>query len=464
MPITGGKRREIKPVLFDDAYIISINIGNWATFSDPLVGGTWTTVLGPYAGCNSSTSVAIGMFSTIGQGMSNCTVVGQFSQIIGTSGYGNLILGAGNTIFENGGNTTICGCYSTVAPGNTGSFVAGYQNHTGEPSPGNSASGNVVVGAWLNIGLAADIAAHATLAIPGPADYVNYDNVIFPDGSGGTITVMFQTDGSYVDPGGVYTVDVQGMTTAQDVWNAIWAILQANTTLGDGGGGGDPIWTQTLTWPVGGTVGNGQPIVNNVASPNFQATNFDGGFNHGCGRDSVFIGCPGNVEPEFQSIVSIGCNHTIHGLQTDSLVIGSNNYLGNGALYTTQPIGGYGNILVGARSTVFDGAVMATAIGFYATASGSCSIALGPFASAGANEFIVGISDISSLDRSIHRFAVRGYNNGALDTLTAIDNPTDGYTGLTVVYNASGTYSNKAVQAAVSPPPGSLILFVAPSP
>jgi hypothetical protein len=466
MATARGKRWETKPVGFDDTSVFgtpefSVNIGNFTTFNS----GQWNTILGPFAGIDSTTSVAVGMFSTIGAAMSNCTVVGQFSRVLGPNGGSNLIAGAGNTIYEGCNSTTICGSYSDVAQRNGYSFIAGPLNHVGQPNMVQGTS-NVVIGAFFNVGLATDTFARSTVSIPGPADYINYDNAIFPDGSGGTITVMFQADGTYVDPGGVYTVDVQGMTTAQEVWNAIWAILQANTTLGDNGGSGDPIWQQSLNWSVAGIAGNGQTIVNNVASPNFQVTPFEGGAAYGCGRNSVFVGSVGTAGTEFETIVSIGCNNKVGGLQRDSTIIGSQNRLGN-ISYTTPPLGGpslggYGNVLMGALLYVPDDVVMATAIGYYASANGNCSIALGPFASAGANQFIVGVSDITSLDRAIHTFAVRGYNVGALDTLLAIDNPADGYTGLTVVFNAGGTYSNKSVQAAAAPPPGSLLLFVAP--
>jgi len=43
-----------------------------------------------------------------------------------------------------------------------------------------------------------------------------------------------------------------------------------------------------------------------------------------------------------------------------------------------------------------------------------------------------------------------------------VSNPAAGSTGLSVVYNTAGTYSNKTIKAAVAPPGGSLLLYVDP--
>ncbi len=91
------------------------------------------------------------------------------------------------------------------------------------------------------------------------------------------------------------------------------------------------------------------------------------------------------------------------------------------------------------------------------------AIALGAHATAGAGQFVVGMSDnVLSPNPAMHYFAVRGYNGGNLDTISATDAPADGATGLAVVYNSGGTFSNKTVKAAASPPVGSLLLYVDP--
>jgi len=63
----------------------------------------------------------------------------------------------------------------------------------------------------------------------------------------------------------------------------------------------------------------------------------------------------------------------------------------------------------------------------------------------------------------IHYFAVRGYNGAALDTIRAVDDPSvSGETGLTVVFNSAGAFSNKTLKAAVAPPGGSLLAYFDP--
>ena len=91
------------------------------------------------------------------------------------------------------------------------------------------------------------------------------------------------------------------------------------------------------------------------------------------------------------------------------------------------------------------------------------AIALGAAAVAGNDEFIVGASNhIEDPDSSIHHFQVQGYNGGNLNTIDAIDNPASGDIGLSIVYNAAGTYSQKTVHASASPTAGKLLLYIDP--
>ena len=72
----------------------------------------------------------------------------------------------------------------------------------------------------------------------------------------------------------------------------------------------------------------------------------------------------------------------------------------------------------------------------------------------------------------MHQFIVRGLDTStgpytAINTLLVTDNPGSGATGLTIVYNSGGTFSNKIVNAAAVTgvtgiPDGSLVLYMNP--
>jgi len=125
-----------------------------------------------------------------------------------------------------------------------------------------------------------------------------------------------------------------------------------------------------------------------------------------------------------------------------------------------NPIGTTNCISIGNGSAIPLGLTAAIALGISTNATGSYAIALGASAVAGANTMIVG--DNTNLLRAIHQFTVRGHNGGVLDTISAIDNPASEAFGLTLVYNADGTFSNKTVKGLVSPPVGAILLYVDP--
>lgn len=103
----------------------------------------------------------------------------------------------------------------------------------------------------------------------------------------------------------------------------------------------------------------------------------------------------------------------------------------------------------------------AVSIGNFLTlTTGAHAIAFGSSAVAGANTMIVGNNTNTAM--AIHQFSVQGYNGSVLDTISAVDNPTDGCFGLSVVYNVGGTYSNKTIKGAVTPPTGAILLYADP--
>jgi hypothetical protein len=134
------------------------------------------------------------------------------------------------------------------------------------------------------------------------------------------------------------------------------------------------------------------------------------------------ITIPGNLSAPAASVIAIGFSIDLSG-----------NY-------------GFGGIAIGNNPTI---------------APGGYSIAIGTYASAAIGQCVIGANTGSSGYQPIHTFIVRGLTTGsvAVDTINANDAPASGSSGLSVVYNESGTLSNKTLKAAVSPPGGSLIAY-----
>lgn len=160
-----------------------------------------------------------------------------------------------------------------------------------------------------------------------------------------------------------------------------------------------------------------------------------------------------------QSVI-LGTHHTIFG-NTPGVLIG-----GYCTAYADSSNGiGIGlSVILGDATHPGNGVAIGNGATLVCTGS-NCGIALGKGASAGDNEFIVGKSDNSGvLNASIHHFAVLGYNGGNINTISVRDDPADGFTGLTIVYNASGTYSNQTIRAKAvgSLVAGDVVLFIHP--
>jgi hypothetical protein len=164
-------------------------------------------------------------------------------------------------------------------------------------------------------------------------------------------------------------------------------------------------------------------------------------------------------DPGISYIVSIGASNDLTLCAGTSNVVGSNNVfqancqghvLGNANTFQVDPeedFNTYG-IAIGTGCTILStGQIWAIAIGYHATA--------------GDGQCIIGDSD-NTVDPKpqIHYFAVRGYNGLALDTIRAVDDPADGESGLAVVYNAGGTFSQKMLKASASPPVGALLAYL----
>jgi hypothetical protein len=94
----------------------------------------------------------------------------------------------------------------------------------------------------------------------------------------------------------------------------------------------------------------------------------------------------------------------------------------------------------------------------------SGSITMGTGAVAVERVFAIGSSTyLPGGASAIRTFNVRGYNGGAIDTISATDNPADPtQVGLVLVLNTGASFVNRTVYAVETPPVGSLLLHVNP--
>jgi hypothetical protein len=116
------------------------------------------------------------------------------------------------------------------------------------------------------------------------------------------------------------------------------------------------------------------------------------------------------------------------------------------------------SVVLGNGSSVDASLTGAVIVGASSSVTGNYGIAIGLGVTAAANTCIIGETTAAP----IHTFMVVGNNGAATSTISATDNPASGDTGLTLVYNTSGTFTNKIVRAAVTPPGGSLKLYIDP--
>jgi hypothetical protein len=116
---------------------------------------------------------------------------------------------------------------------------------------------------------------------------------------------------------------------------------------------------------------------------------------------------------------------------------------------------------VGMQSSVSDGVTAGIAIGPLAVSTGTMGMAFGLNASAPGNNVVFG-GGTGSND-VINVFTVHGYNGANLITFQAsVDPASAGQVGLTITYNTGTNVVNRQILAAVTPPPGSLLLYLTP--
>ena len=246
----------------------------------------------------------------------------------------------------------------------------------------------------------------------------------------------------------------------------------------------DPTSVKSVAIGLNNTVGhNSQQATvvgyNNTVSDNAPNCTLVGQMNavSGDNTDTLIVLGYSNTVPSMTRTTVIGHFNALDVHQEgsgDSVVIGNYNkgYFGLSFVIgyrVTLPFGSGSIIAMGAEITVANGKGGVGGIlignGSTLTANTSIGIAIGVDASAGDNQCVIGDSDPTQIYNTIHQFIVRGITGiiatgfTAIDTLNVIDNPTDGSSGLTVVYNSGGTFTNKTLKASVSPPSGALIAY-----
>lgn len=452
-------------------------VGGGGFVGSALLVGDNSTISGP-----GGSYICIGFSSTLGGQSGSLMCIGSSNTIEGSSGTHTLV-GFGSTIRGSSSNNVLFGSSCFMDHNATGAVCVGYDSTVSYNSNSSICMGNhsavyyelsnsTVIGANTVINPhspnntaigPSNTIGYATFAtffmiVPDLAGLANNDWVSLPDGRGGTLQIEFQVDGSFVPFGPPRIVcDVQFAATSTDVghtlvdtWNNnAWGnfpIISESVEM-------DGRWRGDFQWVVPGSVGNGQSIVPTVVSGLFTGSTSSGGVD--IGSNDCFVA---------------GYNNIIHGNHTGDIAIGVSVVLGlpavpnayaynvgighdvaiNNALGCTRSIGiGDGIVITNSN---------AIAIGTGTTVSGLDGIAFGHGATATASQFIVG----DSTNGALHYFAVRGNNGGVLDTIRAIDTPADGETGLTIVFNAAGSYTNKTVKGAVAPPGGSILLYMDP--
>ena len=396
---------------------------------------------------NSDIAIAIGREATIGDNSPGSIVMGYQTRVVGQGGFNNVI-------------GQVSGCETA---GIQYASLFGTGNHV--VSDGTGGTGKILL---FGVGNVAGSPTTNTQSVLAMGD----NNVVGEDAStSGSTYVQVIGTGNYV--GGSSTT-VSCMGSGNRIGPSTVSILAAGDNIGVGQGVLSSILLGShldITGPFPST-----PTMDSIVNIGFRnalAGPYLGAL--------VVEGSDNSVTGENFSTI-LGQNNTVHGGGAGyNVVIGDHNVVDSTSMSVI--IGRGIHILDGNQSTV--GAVIAIgpavsvaanygglggiAIGGGANliSTGGYAIALGFNASAGNNTCVIGHSDPASETGAMHLFIVRGLNvsvgpHVAIDTFIASDHPGSGQTGLTVVYNSSGTFSSKIINAAVTPPGGSLLLYLNP--
>lgn len=414
----------------------AITIGTGVTSNG---GGSYTTLVGHSVNGSYGSHHVVGVGSSIntGSGSSYSVFIGDGVTSPNTSGSVYI----GKDVTSGGGANTCIGIGHTLTIASGTGYAILIGNAITFPQGGNSQ--NIAIGRTITVngGSASNIALGIGITFAGDATPTGSHTVI-----GRTISVAALVDG----------VIVIGDNVTASYSNGIY--------IGSG---------SSLAGTYGIAVG-----VNASAGPSCVAVGY--GASVGTYSGGVALGCNASVTDSSNAIalgnssvvgsgchvgIAIGGGSSIAG-STQAIALGSGASIGasghsgiaigtSSSLGTNSPVA----IAIGMSTSVTGAAGIA--IGSSASVTGENGIALGYHASAGAHAMVVGDSS-SDGAYAIHSFTVKGYNGATINTFVAIDNPGTDECGISIVYNNGTSVANKVVKGAVSPPSGSILLYVDP--
>ena len=374
------------------------------------------------------------------------------------------VFGNGNTVGANVQNATVAGDHVGVSDNCTEVVAIGYASAlttTGQSKIVNIGSTNIVQGNLPNGTVTTKITVVGALNTVGQTDAnSSLVTVAGTDNTTGSSAIGLLVLGSVNSVGiGALTSELVGFANQiTDNCQKISVFGQSNTVTAPAGfpasdlvvvgdsnaltcllAAGFASLTNTIAVGFGNTVTNMATTTvigqNNTITTAFGASEF------------IAVGS-GNSTVDAGGSVILGHRNVLPAGSGSVLILGSGINQGAGTC-------GLGAILIGN--------------GAGTTSNSADSIAIGTNSQSSDNSCVIGHSDPTVVTEAMHSFIVRGLDVSipasfvAIDTINVIDNPAAGSTGLTIVYNAGGTYSNKTVKASVSPiPVGSLYLYIDP--
>jgi hypothetical protein len=419
-------------------------------------------VAGYNASIGASSPFAVAVHGTIGDAAQNSIVLGQstIGSVGGTRAAANFIAGTGSSIADGSVNVTVIGNANSVVSSDASVLI------------GTSASIATACSFAIALGSGTTIAASSTAAVSilgttgtlspfstnihGTLGDNAEDSILIGRSNLGTTGGARAADniligtGSTIGDGSVYATLIGGNSTLTSSDYAIivgYGASIATTSpnamaLGSSAAVGSSSQSAVA---VLGTTGNSSPF-----SLNVNGTMGTGNPDVVCILGQIGDGCNASV--------AIGIGNTMGPNSIFSAIVGQNNHIGDLSHSATGYIFGDG-------CAISNGVLQGLALGQACAVTGTCGIAIGSFAMAGANQCIIGNNGTHPVDAAIHLFAVAGGTSvSPLTSFQAIDNPASGSTGITLVFNNGATTTSKVVKATTlaGMNPASLVLYVDP--
>ena len=173
---------------------------------------------------------------------------------------------------------------------------------------------------------------------------------------------------------------------------------------------------------------------------------------------NIIIDTLGDVEVTGSRNVAIGEATQLGSAVSSAVLVGS----GNDFHAVRVETGSTGAVAVNGRVLVNSGPSVAIGYGSIASTAGDgVAIALGPYTTAGANQFVVG-SNVGPTIAPINELIVYGLAAGPVpvETIHARTNPATGELGLSLTYNSGSAIATRTLKVAAVAPVGALLVYV----